>query len=196
MRPKTLRLNMPQWQGGAEPAYRFGAELLRWLAPAHDGPEETVAVPAAAEQALEIEQGIKARTALLSQARAARAAIERHQPDRIVTLGGDCLIDLAPMAYLNRRYAGKLGVLWVDAHPDIMSAAEFSHAHAAPQECTGEPADHEPVVLLALLGAACGRAHREPEQRGRGQRDRPRGCSEEFALGRKCGVHDFAASGP
>lgn len=129
MLPKTLRLNMPQWQGGTEPAYRFGAELLRWLAPAHPGPEETVDVPAAGNQPLAIEQGIKGRTTLLSQARAARAAIERHQPDRIVTLGGDCLVDLAPMAYLNRRYDGKLGVLWVDAHPDVMSSAEFSHAH-------------------------------------------------------------------
>src|SRR3546814_2444153 len=50
--------------------------------------------------------------------------------DRIVTLGGDCLVDLAPMAYLSRRYGEKLGVLWLDAHPDVMSAAEFSHAHA------------------------------------------------------------------
>src|SRR3546814_987501 len=57
-------------------------------------------------------------------------AIERHAPDRIVTLGGDCLVDLAPMAYLSRRYGEKLGVLWLDAHPDVMSAAEFSHAHA------------------------------------------------------------------
>jgi arginase len=130
MSPKTLRLNLPQWQGGNEPTYRFGAELLRWLAPAHDGPEETVEVPVAGEQPLEIEQGIRGRAALLSQARAARTAIEQHQPDRIVTLGGDCLVDLAPMAYLNRRYDGKLGVLWIDAHPDVMNAAEFSHAHA------------------------------------------------------------------
>lgn len=130
MADKTLRLNMPQWQGGTEPAYRFGAELLRWLAPVHDGPQETVEVPVADGQPLVTERGIEARAALLSQARAARAAIERHRPDRIVTLGGDCLIDLAPMAYLNRRYEGKLGVLWVDAHPDVMSPAEFSHAHA------------------------------------------------------------------
>jgi arginase len=40
---------------------------------------------------------------VLQQARAAREAIERHDPDRIVTLGGDCLVDLAPFAYLNRR---------------------------------------------------------------------------------------------
>ena len=78
MSTQTLRLNMPQWQGGAEPAYRFGAELLRWLAPAHVGPEETVAVPVADGRPLAVERGIRARTALLSQARAARAAIERQ----------------------------------------------------------------------------------------------------------------------
>lgn len=121
---------MPQWQGGDEPAYRFGSELLRWLAPPHDGPEETVAVPEPDGSSPPVSRGIKWCAALLSQARAAREAIERHAPDRIVTLGGDCLVDLAPMAYLSRRYGEKLGVLWLDAHPDVMSAAEFSHAHA------------------------------------------------------------------
>lgn len=130
MTATTLRLNIPQWQGGDEPAYQFGAELLRWLAPAHHGPEETVIVPEPDGRVADIDQGIKWRTALLSQAKAARAAIERHQPDRIVTLGGDCLVDLAPIAWLNQKYPEKLGVLWLDAHPDVMSAAEFSHAHA------------------------------------------------------------------
>jgi len=41
----TLRLNMPQWQGGNLPAYHFGAELLAWLAPAPQGLVETIAVP-------------------------------------------------------------------------------------------------------------------------------------------------------
>ena len=45
MTSTTLRLNMPQWQGGNEPAYRFGAELLAFLAPPADGPEETIDVP-------------------------------------------------------------------------------------------------------------------------------------------------------
>ncbi|MDO5611683.1 MAG: arginase family protein [Paracoccus sp. (in: a-proteobacteria)] len=130
MSSTVLRLNMPQWQGGDEPAYRFGAELLRWLAPPHHGPEETIAVAGADGGAAPIDRGIKWRDALLAQARAAGGAIGRHQPDRIVTLGGDCLVDLAPMAWLRRRYGDGLGVLWLDAHPDVMSAAEFSHAHA------------------------------------------------------------------
>ncbi len=33
MTKKTVRLLMPQWQGGNNPHYSFGAELLAWLAP-------------------------------------------------------------------------------------------------------------------------------------------------------------------
>src|SRR3546814_4330178 len=59
----TLRLNMPQWQGGDEPAYRFGSELLRWLAPPHDGPEESVEVPEADGNPPPVDHGIKWRDA-------------------------------------------------------------------------------------------------------------------------------------
>lgn len=135
----TLRLNMPQWQGGNREDYYFGSQLLAWLAPLANGPVETVLVPEPKPgETLEIENGIVSRAALLQQARAARQAIEKHRPDRIVTLGGDCLIDLAPMAYLNTRYGGKLGVLWVDAHPDVLTPKDSSHGHT--------------YVLSALLG--------------------------------------------
>jgi arginase len=136
---KTLRLQMPQWQGGNLHDYHFGSQLLAFLAPPTDGPVETVAVPAPKPgEVLPVEDGILARGALLRQARAARAAIEKHRPDRIVTLGGDCLIDLAPMAYLNTRYGGRLGVLWVDAHPDVLTPKHFAQGNAQ--------------VLGALLG--------------------------------------------
>lgn len=135
----TLRLNLPQWQGGNLPEYYFGANLLAWLAPEADGPVETVAVPKPQPgKGLEMEEGIVARTALLQQARAARRAIDKHSPERVVTLGGDCLTDLAPMAYLNTRYGGLLGVLWVDAHPDILTPKSSRHGHTH--------------VLAALLG--------------------------------------------
>jgi arginase len=135
----TLRLIMPQWQGGNRHDYYLGSELLAWLAPPTNGPVETVPVPEPKpRETLEPENGIVGRKALLRQARAARQAIEKHRPDRIVTLGGDCLIDLAPIAYLNTRYDGNLGVLWVDAHPDVLTPKDFAHAHAQ--------------VLGALLG--------------------------------------------
>lgn len=125
---KTLRLDMPQWQGGNEPAYRFGADLLAFLAPEFHGPIERITLNEATS--VENEHGIVGRAALLEQARTARAVIERHAPDRVVTLGGDCLVDLAPIAWLNQCHDGNLGVLWIDSHPDIMSSKEFENAHA------------------------------------------------------------------
>jgi arginase len=136
---KTLRLHMPQWQGGNVHDYYFGSKLLAWLAPPADGPVETICVPEPKPgEALKVENGILGRGALIRQARAAREAIEKHRRDRIVTLGGDCLIDLAPMAYLNTRYGGNLGVLWVDAHPDVLTPKDFAQGNAQ--------------VLGALLG--------------------------------------------
>ena len=84
-----------------------------------------------------MENGIVGRETLLRQVRATHKAIEKHCPDRIVTLGGDCLIDLAPMAYLNRRYGGNLGVFgWT--YPDVLTPKDFVQGNAQ--------------VLGALLG--------------------------------------------
>ncbi|MEG1768409.1 MAG: arginase family protein [Comamonas sp.] len=126
----TLRLIFPQWQGGNQPAYHLGARLLNWLAPAPTGPVEEVPVAWPSDTPLAVENGIVARSALLAQLRQARALIDKHQPARLVVLGGDCLADLAPFAYLNERHDGELAVLWIDAHPDIMTPAQFEHAHA------------------------------------------------------------------
>ncbi len=62
---KVLRLNMPQWQGGDRPAYRIGSRVLPALAPDPRGPEETVVVAPAGEDARPVEQGIVSRSAVL-----------------------------------------------------------------------------------------------------------------------------------
>ncbi|AYM14799.1 MULTISPECIES: arginase family protein [Agrobacterium] len=127
---KTLRLNLPQWQGGDHPGYYVGARVLAAIAPDPLGPVETIAVVRPNDQDRPVDKGIKSRSALLDNLNAARAAIARHDPDAIVTLGGDCLVNLAPTAHLSERYGDELAVIWVDAHPDVMTAAQFSHAHA------------------------------------------------------------------
>jgi arginase len=127
---KVLRLNLPQWQGGDRPSYRIGGRVLAALAPDAQGPEETVPVAVATDAERPPEQGILSRAALLRQTDAALAAIDRHAPDAIVTLGGDCHVDFAPIIYLSEKYGDELAVLWVDAHPDIQGPAQTSSAHA------------------------------------------------------------------
>lgn len=128
---KTLRLNMPQWQGGNNPIYSLGANLLTWLAPENKN-QITVTVPIdrTPQGQLVKENEVIAQSILLKQLKSAEKIIEEHQPDRIITFGGDCLISQAPIAYLNQRYDGKLGVLWIDAHPDISQPPMHHHEHA------------------------------------------------------------------
>ncbi|GHE76642.1 arginase [Camelimonas fluminis] len=129
--PKNvLRLNMPQWQGSDRPDYRIGGRVLAAIAPDPQGPQETVPVPTSTGESRPVEGGITSRHALLEQIAMARAAIKRHAPEAIVTLGGDCHVSLAPFAWLNERYGDDLAILWVDAHPDIMGPEQMSNAHA------------------------------------------------------------------
>lgn len=41
---KSIRLVIPQWQGGDNPAYGLGARMLEWLAPESDAPVFRVSV--------------------------------------------------------------------------------------------------------------------------------------------------------
>lgn len=127
---KTIRLLMPQWQGGNNPAYHFGAQLLAWLAPQANCPEITIPVKSPDNNALSNENGIMGRGQVIEQLHAARDIISEHSPDKMVILGGDCLVDLAPFAYLSEKYQDNFGILWLDAHPDVMTPEQFSHSHA------------------------------------------------------------------
>ncbi|WP_339301394.1 arginase family protein [Paenibacillus sp. FSL R5-0623] len=132
MTQKTIRLLMPQWQGGDNPNYSFGAELLAWLAPDNNQPLIHVPVEAYDGTPLVSENGIKGRTQLLQQLLAAQHIIQAHQPDRIVMFGGDCLVEQAPFAYLNERYGGELGLIWIDAHGDLVRYEGYDNGHTLP----------------------------------------------------------------
>lgn len=135
---QTLRLIMPQWQGGNNTAYYFGAQLLAWLAPVTQ--QETVEIPVIAKSSLSQtkEDGIVAKQQLLAQTKRTSEIIYKYQPDHLVILGGDCSVDLAPFAYLANKYGDDLAILWIDAHPDVTTPEIFPHYHA--------------MVLATLLG--------------------------------------------
>ncbi|HDG1688036.1 TPA: arginase family protein [Kluyvera cryocrescens] len=130
MTSKTLRLLFPQWQGGNNPPYYLGSLLLSFLAPEPTGPVASVPVYEPAMEPLTEIDGITAKPQIIRQLNDAAALIAQHCPDSIVVLGGDCLVSLAPFAHLLNKYGDKLGVLWVDSHPDVQTAKQYPNAHA------------------------------------------------------------------
>jgi len=139
MTRKTLRLLFPQWQGGNNPRYYLGSLLLSYLSPESDGPVESVPVDEPTTEPLVEVDGITAKPQIIRQLNDAAALIDKHDPDSIVVFGGDCLVSLAPFSHLLNKYGDKLGVLWIDSHPDVQTAKQYPNAHAH--------------VLGALIGA-------------------------------------------
>lgn len=108
-----LVLSYPQWQGsGRSENLRRGARAAAEVCGAY-GP--LVRVPEAGEG--EARGGINRWTAIVEQFRSAQELLDRHQPRRLLTAGGDCACDIAVIDYLHRQYPD-LTVIWVDAHLD------------------------------------------------------------------------------
>lgn len=136
----TLRLVWPQWQGAgydnapalvpelpvqiARRGYIAGALALAALLPPAAGPTEIVPVdlaelagPDGAEGSM---GGIESRSAVLAGIDRALASITSHPGiERILTIGGECSVSVAPFSWLASRYADDLAVVWLDSHPDV-----------------------------------------------------------------------------
>lgn len=127
---QTLRLLLAQWQGGGNPNYAFGAELLNFLSPESTN-SETIRVQVADnyDQELPVDNGLKAEGDLKQQIKETSQILDEKQPDRVIIYGGDCSIDYAPFDYLHGRYGNKLGVIWLDAHPDLVTLKDTNRAH-------------------------------------------------------------------
>ncbi|WP_433305622.1 arginase family protein [Actinoplanes sp. CA-030573] len=155
----TLRLIWPQWQGAgtssvrelapefpfdvARRGYAVGSAVLAAVLPAHDGP--TAAVPVAMDDTgLALRDGIEAKDVVVTQLGEALAVIREHDPERIVTLGGECAVSVAPFASLAARYGDDLAIVWIDSHPDL-----------------GTPASDYPGFHAMALGALTGHGDRE-----------------------------------
>ncbi|GHO49697.1 arginase family protein [Ktedonospora formicarum] len=144
--PPTLRLVWPQWQGAgvesirslfqevpfeeARRGYAVGATVLNAVLPAHNGPTALVPVESG-NLGLGKQDGIEAKAAVVAQLAAALEVIGRYNPGRILTLGGECSVSVAPFSFLAERYGNDLAVLWIDSHPDVGTpASHYSGYHA------------------------------------------------------------------
>ncbi len=127
----TLRLLYPEWQAGAKEDYYWGARLLAHLVPGSDQ-QSTREVPVMVPdgQWVPEENGVVGQQAIRDTIVAAKSILEEERPDAIITLGGNCIVSQAPFDYLHGLYGDRLGVIWIDAHPDISTPAMFNHEHA------------------------------------------------------------------
>jgi arginase len=64
---------------------------------------------------LELTDGIEAKQIILTQLTQALEVIRQHDPARIVTLGGECAVSVAPFSELARRYGDDLAIVWIDS---------------------------------------------------------------------------------
>ncbi|WP_092534033.1 arginase family protein [Actinomyces ruminicola] len=138
--PATLRLIWPQWQGAgyanagalvpelptpvARRGYMAGARALAALLPPASGPTATVPVDltelAGPDGPEGSAGGIESRSAVLAGIDAALRTIDAHPGiERVLTIGGDCSVSVAPFAWLANKYGEDLAVVWIDSHPDV-----------------------------------------------------------------------------
>lgn len=115
----TTVLCVPQWQGSAS------RHADRLVAGAHRTAEllaaDAVVTVPAPESAGTRESGIRSLDVLLDIQALTRKALAGID-DLVVTAGGDCGVDLAPIATAAARHGADLTVLWFDAHPDCYTA--------------------------------------------------------------------------
>lgn len=128
---KTLRLSFPEWQGGVNPNYSFGCKLLTWLAPTSDS-SETIEVPVDKDFEKEaiVTDGVNHKDVIMKQQKAAFDILTIKNPDKVITFGGDCSVEQAPIDYLHGKYPEDTGLIWIDVHPDFSEPEDYPNEHA------------------------------------------------------------------
>ena len=173
---KTIRLIYPQWQGGdiarwipeltpddAARGYYLGALLLDFLAPRNGQATFTVPVTTA-PAAREAVDGVLDRDAILCQMQAALELLERARPDRVVTLGGECSVSVAPFTYLarpeieaRRRQYGIRHLTPADVAADSGAVREWLHSCGASRVAVHFDMDVlDPAEIVAAVGVVPG----------------------------------------
>ncbi|MCF0094866.1 arginase family protein [Micromonospora sp. MH99] len=144
---RDLDVLVPMWQGADDLRVHEGPAALAALT-APGTRRVTVPVPAGGSPR---EGGVRHRAAVIDAYRAHRDVLARHRPRRLLTLGGDCTVEVASVAHLASRYAHRLFVLWIDAHGDLNTPATSPSgtAHGMPLRLLLDDADDAPGALPA-----------------------------------------------
>lgn len=136
---KTIRLLYPDFVSGGLETYYFGAHLMAHILPENNA-QPLIKVDIAPPDGLEkpVTDGIYGKPEVIGGIKDAMSKLKTANPDKIITIGGNCLVSQAPFDYLHGKYENT-GVIWIDAHPDVSTVADgYPNAHA--------------MVLGSLLG--------------------------------------------
>ena len=128
---KTIRLLYPDYVSGGLETYYFGANLLAHILPENEKQpllKVEIAPPDGKERS--VTDGIYAKDEVIAGIKGAMCVIEEAKPDRIITIGGNCVVSQAPFDYLHGLYENT-GIIWIDAHPDVSTVKDnYPNAHA------------------------------------------------------------------
>ena len=128
---KTIRLLYPDYVSGGLDTYYFGANLLLHILPENENqPLLKVAIAPPNGKEHEIIDGIYGKDEVIKGIQSAMDIINNEKPDKIITIGGNCIVSQAPFDYLNGIY-DNVGIIWIDAHPDVSTVKDsYPNAHA------------------------------------------------------------------
>jgi arginase len=128
---KIIRLLYPDYLSGGLETYYFGAKLLAHILPANENQpllEVKIAPPDGKERS--VTDGVYAKDEIIAGMQKAAEVIEAAKPDKIITIGGNCIVSQAPFDYLHGIY-DNVGIIWIDAHPDVSTVKDgYPNAHA------------------------------------------------------------------
>ncbi|MFF5652723.1 arginase family protein [Streptomyces collinus] len=111
-------LEVAQWQGsGAATAGRLRSGAARLVELMPEGRPCTVALDGGVGS---VRGGVRNADVLERNLRAVREALAEVPPgDTVVTVGGDCGVDLAPVETALSVFGDRLALVWFDAHADL-----------------------------------------------------------------------------
>jgi arginase len=115
-----------EWQGCENPVLESGsrqlAQDLFGMQPFVDFGRSHSAAPETADGVFALETICRRFVRVLD-------SLRTLSPARVVTVGGSCGIEAAPVAYLNELYEGRIGVVWFDAHADLNTPKSSPSGH-------------------------------------------------------------------
>jgi arginase len=122
-----LYLLYPEWQGaGGHPELQHGAlTIARELFP----DTHFLIVDSPDDESLLREGEVVGLSSIGARFAETIERVRSAAPDAILTIGGTCGVEVAPIACLNERYDGRLAVVWFDAHGDLNTPRTSPSGH-------------------------------------------------------------------